>query len=65
MQVYRLAPSIPRVVLGIFIFLGCSLVFLAVANPLSVPRMAMGTFAVSLVVGSFSLVAHRLHPHRR
>jgi hypothetical protein len=63
-QVYRLAPSISRVVLGVAIFLACSMIFVVVANPLSVPRMALGTFAVGLVVGSFVLVASRVRDHR-
>jgi hypothetical protein len=63
LQIYQLAPSIARAVLGVAIFLLCALLFAAVANPPTVPRMVLGALAVVVVVGLCWFVAARVRAH--
>lgn len=63
-HVYQLAPSIPRELLGIGLFVVYALLFAVIANPFTVPRMAIGVLVVILVNALLVLAADRLDRRR-
>jgi hypothetical protein len=59
-QVYQLAPSLSHELLGIALFVASTLLFVAVANPFTLPRVALGALVVILTNGLLVVGVSRL-----